>query len=496
MKRWGTIGILVIVLVLTGLTGCTGMEEQDSAPRVVEVVKDDLLVSISGNGNVTLVNERSLAFSIGGTVEEINVEEGDRVSTGQVLATLNKDDLEMSVAQAEAAYEQAKVAKSQAELALSQAELSHSQAELNLKQLGVTESQAEAALELAQWDLDRMEDVQEIKDKIEEAEWELKFAEMMLTEARKAQDTDAINYWRGVIAGSPPWNLPAAKSKITELQADLAELRTKSEYVTLQENELSIKVLQVDAAKQTLEQAKRSRQAATQAIKHAAQNVEYAKVSIDYTEKAIGLAEHSLEHAKKQLDKTVMTAPISGIAISVNVKEGDTIPAATFSTQPIIHIIDTTNLELVVEVDEIDVPKIRLGQKAVISFDALPDALYDGELTDISYTPTVEAGVILYEVKVGFKAPADSGVKIGMSVTADIVLDERNDVLLVPNRAVTEDKEGNTIVMVVLEDDKTEERPVTVGVSDDFNTEITSGLQAGEKVLIEPRTTKSAGGFF
>jgi multidrug efflux pump subunit AcrA (membrane-fusion protein) len=70
-----------------------------------------------------------------------------------------------------------------------------------------------------------------------------------------------------------------------------------------------------------------------------------------------------------------------------------------------------------------------------------------------------------------------------MSAEADIVLASRTDVLLVPDRAISEDSDGNSVVHVVIEDEEFEERPVVVGISDGFDTEIISGLKVGETIL-------------
>ena len=72
---------------------------------------------------------------------------------------------------------------------------------------------------------------------------------------------------------------------------------------------------------------------------------------------------------------------------------------------------------------------------------------------------------------------------VGMSAETDIILASRADVLLVPDRAISEDSEGNPVVNVVVNDDELEERAVVVGISDGFDTEIVSGLKAGEMIL-------------
>jgi HlyD family secretion protein len=145
-------------------------------------------------------------------------------------------------------------------------------------------------------------------------------------------------------------------------------------------------------------------------------------------------------------------------------------------------------MELVVEVDEIDIPKVKTGQEAIITLDALPDAEFIGEVTTIFPLPKEVGGVVLYDVKIKFDVPEGSGIRVGMSAEADIVLAKRSNVLLIPDRAIEEDEEGRTIVKVMV-GEEIEERPVEIGISDGFDTEIISGLREGE-VVIETRVKR------
>lgn len=90
----------------------------------------------------------------------------------------------------------------------------------------------------------------------------------------------------------------------------------------------------------------------------------------------------------------------------------------------------------------------------------------------------------MYEVKIGFSVPEGSGLKVGMSATADIIIDERSNVLLVPDRAIKQDSQGNPVVEVMV-GEQVQERPVVIGISDGIQTEIVSGLKEGEVVVIE-----------
>jgi HlyD family secretion protein len=109
----------------------------------------------------------------------------------------------------------------------------------------------------------------------------------------------------------------------------------------------------------------------------------------------------------------------------------------------------------------------------------------------------MEAGVIVYDVEIEFQVPEGTGLKVGMSATADIIIDKRENVLLVPARAIGRDSQGNPAVELVVGNEQTEVRKVTTGLSDGFQTEILSGLEEGE-VIIERRSRSgtSTPGFF
>ena len=165
---------------------------------------------------------------------------------------------------------------------------------------------------------------------------------------------------------------------------------------------------------------------------------------------------------------------------TVDADEGDTVSTVT----TIVHLIDLTSMELSMEVDEIDVADVKSGQGAIIEVDALPALLFEGKVAFISLLPKTQAGVLVYEVTIELDIPPDSALKVGMSATADILITERNNVLLVPNWALKQDSQGNQVVKVKV-DEEVEERNVTAGISDGLRTEIVSGLEEGETVVVE-----------
>lgn len=197
---------------------------------------------------------------------------------------------------------------------------------------------------------------------------------------------------------------------------------------------------------------------------------------------ALDNAENELEKAKDLLDDAVIVAPFDGIAAKVNVKEGEAISSMYFATTTVIDFIDPSRMELKADVDEIDIPGVKSGLKTVIELDALPNLLLDGEVTSVSMLATEESGLVLYEVTIGLDVPEDSGIRAGMTAAADIIIGERENVLLIPSRAITEDSSGDTVVQVLV-DGQVQERAVVTGLSDGYEIEIVDGLNEGDMVL-------------
>jgi membrane fusion protein, macrolide-specific efflux system len=152
-------------------------------------------------------------------------------------------------------------------------------------------------------------------------------------------------------------------------------------------------------------------------------------------------------------------------------------------------------LQVVVNLAEIDSVRVKDNQAAQISLDALPDLALDGKVTQIWPAGVLTQGVVNYPVTVQLTNPPAS-VKTGMSANVNIVVDERDNVLMVPNRAVR--AQGRQKLATVLFEGQQMQVPVQTGLSNDTMTEITSGLKEGDTVVLNTTTTqqpRTGGGF-
>ena len=155
-------------------------------------------------------------------------------------------------------------------------------------------------------------------------------------------------------------------------------------------------------------------------------------------------------------------------------------------------LVDLSQVNLVVTLAETDVPKVQVGQKAQILLDALQGQVFTGTVTEIDLVGTVTSGVVNYSATITVQDPSES-MRPGMNATANIILQQREGVLLVPNRAVRT-ASARLRTATVLYQGQLIDVPVTLGLSGDTQSEVLSGLQEGDVVLTSQTTTTSRGG--
>lgn len=195
-------------------------------------------------------------------------------------------------------------------------------------------------------------------------------------------------------------------------------------------------------------------------------------------------SEISLEKMRDSKDKYVITAPISGTVVTKNVKAGDKIDNSNASTELAV-IYDMSLLKFEMNVDELDINQVKVGQSVKITADALDSKVYEGTITNVSVNGTTSGGVTTYPITVEI-TEFDDELLPGMNIDAEIVVMEQKDVLSVPVSAVNR---GNT---VYVKGNKTEENDmapegfktvqVETGISNDSFIEIVSGINEGDIV--------------
>lgn len=193
-------------------------------------------------------------------------------------------------------------------------------------------------------------------------------------------------------------------------------------------------------------------------------------------------AEASLNLISKQIDDSLIKAPIDGTITSIGYEEGEQTGAA----KPVIKMLGENNFEIEVDISEADIAKISPSNPVTITLDAFGDEIkFSGEVYFIEPAETVIQEVIYYKVKIIFDEEEikNNNIKSGMTANVVIITNSKENVLLAPNRAIIE-KNGSGKYIRRLQNDNLEEIPVKIGLKGDEGlVEILDGLKAGDTVV-------------
>ena len=197
-------------------------------------------------------------------------------------------------------------------------------------------------------------------------------------------------------------------------------------------------------------------------------DIEAAQAKVDAAESAVKMAK--------------ITAPFNGTITQVDAKVGDEVKTGIAS----FRVDDLSRLLVKVEIPEVDVNRVNVGQRVELTFDAVLGSKYTGTVSEVEPVGTDNQGVVNFTITIELK-DGDGEVRPGMTAAINIVVSEIKDVLIVPNRAVSK-KSGNYMVFI-LKNNQVTEIPVEIGASSDIETEITKGdLKEGDLVIVNPPT--------
>jgi len=199
----------------------------------------------------------------------------------------------------------------------------------------------------------------------------------------------------------------------------------------------------------------------------------------------------TLGNREKDFLNTVIMAPFDGTVVSVAVKKNDVLSAQDYSSKGTIQLVDTTQIKFQGLVDEIDILKIKTGQKAEISVDAVPGKTFAGRVSFISpYGSKGTGSVVKFAVTIQLDA-ADAALKGGLTSTADITINNIENVLLVPLSAITTTATGSFVNVMDSATGQAEKRQVTLGGQNLQFAEVVKGLKEGDKIAIEEKAVKA-----
>jgi HlyD family secretion protein len=206
-----------------------------------------------------------------------------------------------------------------------------------------------------------------------------------------------------------------------------------------------------------------------------------AVAQITFDEATVQQRQASLDAAQVNLDYTDIVSPVDGTVVSRNVTMGQTV-AASFQTPTLFLIAtDLTKMEVDANVSESDIGGIKIGNKATFTVDAYAKRTFEGTVSQVRQSPQTVQNVVTYDIVISVDN-SDLTLMPGMTAASRIVIDQRNDVIRVPNQALRYVAKGvaggakpGQAQIWVLRDGKPVPIPVVVGLDDDNFTEIVSG---------------------
>jgi macrolide-specific efflux system membrane fusion protein len=228
-------------------------------------------------------------------------------------------------------------------------------------------------------------------------------------------------------------------------------------------------------------------QADLEAARDALDRAEDAGTDTDNAANAVTEAELAVDEAQAALAGTRLTAPMAGTVVAVNGTLGGSSSTAGESTAGFVDLADLARLQITAAFSEADATELKEGQSATIVWNALQNAETTGTVVAVDPTATSENNVVTYGVTVSLPNPPD-GAKPGQTVTVSVVTGSVENAVMVNSAAVTTIGNRHTVTVVDAAG-RQEVRQVQVGLEGDDAAQITSGLAAGERVLLPAGST-------
>jgi len=550
--KWFLLILIFIILIGSYFTYQTLNKNKNKVQyATATAAKGTLITTVSGSGQVLASNQTDIKAKVSGEVIGVYVKTGDEVGAKDLIIKLDNSDAQTALRNAKNALETAqleleqllqppdKLTLLQAENALAQAQQNKQKAEDNLRKsyddgynkltnvflnLPVLMSDFQNILfgndlNPHQWNLDyyttnnnggyyrekAYNDYQTANKTYQESYQSYKsisrYSEPTIIEnlinqtistvkaiaAALTSANNLIQYYKDILtnlnltpASLSITHLSKLNTYITNINSYLSDLLTAAQNIKDNKNALTNAETSVTEKELSLEK-----------LKAGPDELEIRAKKLTIQQK-----EDTLLNAQQNVDNLYIRVPFKGVIAAINVKIGDSVTSGTtlatlISQQKIAEI----------SLNEVDIAKVKIGQKANITFDALEDVNLTGEVLEVDTLGTVNQGVVTYNVKISFDTQ-DERIKSGMSLTANIITNAKSDVLLVPNSAVKQDGDSNYVELLEANNKSNtalksisasniKKQSVQIGLVNDTMTEIVSGLKEGDMVVTQTITSNS-----
>jgi HlyD family secretion protein len=498
----------------------------------------DLAAGATASGRLLPQREAQLALGIAGQVEAVYVQVGDEVQAGDALIQLEDSSLERAVRSAEQslAIQEANLAElrqgaSEEDIAVAEASLESATASLANAQAGLVS--ARSALTKAELSRDALDDADvTAQANLRSAQASLSSAQAQLTALLEGADAETVeqarlnweqarnSLWHAQLErdaangrrGTPDYVRKQLEANVAN--AEIAVRVAEINYLQAQEGATDEAVAAARATVASAEAQVASAQAglddiddqiaqAEAAVVQAEAQVVQAEAGVLQAEAAVAQAEANLvallagaseekiavaeaqvaqarialEDARDNVAQAALATPFDGIVTDVYLEVGE------WASGLAVELADTDSLEVVLDMDEVDIGAIAVGQSTIVTLEAWPGEELTGEVISIAPKAKIQSEIVTYEVHLSLEA-GELPVRTGMTANAELITTERQNVLLVPNRAITADRQAGKYYVTRIQGQEIDQVEVTIGLRDRDYTEITNGLEAGDKLVI------------
>jgi len=504
--------ILITLFLVCLLIYQSYFRKSESIFVLTEVYQGTISQEISETGQMKRGEEINLSFKTSGLIENIYVGVGEKVARGDILARLEKDQLEIQLKDAQAALSlsQAQLDKLLAGASIEEIQVAQTKIDNEEIGLGVAEQNLDDAYQDA---LNVLEDsflktynaqntvdiiqrsyftgnnqqgivIREEEEKIRVAVFQIKSFLDVTRESALDDDVERA--------------LSQVKDELAHISDGLKVIRETCELAASRDLVSSVDKTSLDTERDNINDVLTDVVDAQQTIMAEELAVITAQGELQKTKDDLSLltaparqeditlyqaqldqAKAKVELLEKQIEDTVLRSLVAGQITKKNKKIGEQVQAS--SSDSVFSLLPQEPFQIEVDIPEVDISNVELGNPCRITIDAFPEIEFEGEVIEIEPAETVISGVVYYKIKVNFDLEFE-GVKPGMTANVVIITDSKENALIIPQRAITE-KEGKRFVKVPFEK-SFKEIEIEIGIKGTRGEiEVVSGLEQGDEII-------------
>jgi HlyD family secretion protein len=495
---------LLIILILGGYFGYRQISKNKNQDRYIlaKVERGDIMVTVSGSGQISAFDQIDIKPEITGKVVGIYVKEGEEIKKGALIFKLDDKDYQKAVRDASNSLE---LSKLELEKLLKPAD------ELEVLQAENALSQAKEAKEIAEKNLiKKYEDgynttgtilfelpkLLSFLAQINPSLW-LSLGNISYDSISSQINKNIEDY--KILGGESDrekldglfdetYETLSALKRVIEATDNLSYINQINTYYSTIYNLRQ----EIQQLKNTLASCERSVEEKTLSLKKLKEGPD--ELDIKAKKIVIRQKEDALKTAKDNLSKCYIYSPLDGRVSIVNVKNGDYV-----SPSIVLATVITDQKVAEITLNELDVAKVKIGNKATLTFDALPELTLTGRVVEMDIVGTINQGVSSYGVKIALDSDNEE-IKPGMTTNAEIFVETKLGVLAIPNSALKSQGDSNYVELIDADEKtknqlkigtaivlpknvKIKQETIEIGVSNENLTEVISGLNEGDIII-------------